>query len=108
MSKLHLTSHVRERLTGKRPLMSELALEKIAQIIANKVDQFDPNKVHQVAVLVKRYERPFNLGNSEGDCLIIPVDIRKRTIPTCFLRYARQGKPRMAQVMIDIKGNRIG
>lgn len=108
MSELKLTSHVIERLTGSRPLMSELTLQKLAKVIAHKVDQFDPNSIHQVAVLVKRYNKPINLGNSEGDCLIIPVDIRKRTIPTVFVRYHRQGKPKMAQVMIDIKGNVIG
>jgi hypothetical protein len=108
MSELKLTSHVIERLAGSRPLMSELTLAKLAQVIAHKVDRFDPNKIHQVAVLVKRYDRKFQLGNSEGDCLIIAVDIRKKTIPTCFLRNHHQGKPRMAQVMIDIKGNVIG
>lgn len=109
MSELRLSKHaVIDRLCGNRPLMSELTLQKLARVISHKVDRFDPNKIHQVAVLVKRYNKPFRLGNSEGDCLIIMVDIRTRCIPTVFLRNAFQGKPKMAQVMIDIKGNQIG
>jgi hypothetical protein len=107
MSELTITHHVIDRLTGIRPLMSVSTLHKVAQHISEIVDQFDPNTIHQVAVQVHTFDTPRKLGKSEGDCLIIPVDIRKRTIPTCFLRYARQGKPKMASVMIDMNGNII-
>ena len=108
MSTITLTSHVVERLTGIRPLMSVSTLQDIAKHISAKVDRFDPNRVHQVAVKVYQFNEPRKLGNSEGDCLIIAVDIRKRTIPTTFLRNERQGRPRMAQVMINLNGDIIG
>ena len=108
MSTLSLTSHVVERLTGIRPLMSVSTLEKIAKHISHKVDRFDPNSIHQVAVKVYQFKEPRKLGNSEGDCLIVAVDIRKRVIPTAFLRNERQGKPRMAQIMINLNGDVIG
>ena len=108
MSTLTLTSHVIDRLTGTRPLMSLELLHEIAQHISTKLDRFDRNSVHQVALKVYTYDDTMQLGNSYGNCLIIAIDIRKMVIPTAFLRNEWQGRPKMAQVMINLDGEIIG
>ena len=71
MSTLTLTSHVIDRLTGTRPLMSLELLHEIAQHISTKLDRFDRNSVHQVALKVYTYDDTMQLGNSYGNCLIV-------------------------------------
>jgi hypothetical protein len=94
-------------MTGNRATFTKSMLDEIVRRIIPLLSEFDPATIHQVAVQIVKLPRPIKLGKSEGDCLIFAVDIRKMVIPTAFVRYQRQGKPKMAQAYIDLDGQKL-
>jgi len=104
MSTLTLSNHVIHRMTGNRATFSKPMLDEIVRRIIPLVEKYNPDDIHQVAVQIVRLPRAIKLGNSVGDCLVFAVDIRKMVIPTAFVRHSWQGKPKMAQVYIDLDG----
>lgn len=107
MSTLKLSTHVIEQMTGNRATFSMAMIEQIRDLILPLLSKYDPAEIHQVAVQIVKLPRAIKLGYSEGDCLIFAVDIQKMVIPTAFVRYERQGKPKMAQVYIDLDGQEL-
>lgn len=107
MSTLTLSQHVIYRMTGNRASFTAEMLNEIVRRIVPLLSDYDPAKIHQVAVRIVKLPRAIKLGKSEGDCLIFAVDIRKMVIPTAFVRYEWQGRPKMAQVYIDLDGTEL-
>ena len=107
MSTLTLSNHVIEQMTGNRATFTMAMIEQIRDLILPLLSKYDPAEVHQVAVQIVKLPRPVKLGYSKGDCLVFAVDIRKMVIPTAFVRYEWQGKPKMAQVYIDLDGREL-
>lgn len=106
MGTLTLSRHiVRDHLNGDRPLMSEALMLDIVKHASTLVGKFDPDYIHQVAIVLFEYDEPQVLGRTEGDRLILTVDIRTRIATTVFLRNTFQGKPKACQRMVDMEGN---
>ena len=104
MSAIYVSPHVYSQL-AERAKLDRNAVNQLARIVKPLVAKFDPKNVHQVAVQIVKLPRAIQVGYSKGDCLIVTVDIRTRTITTSFVRYQSQGIPKMAQVYIDLDGN---
>ena len=105
---LRISSHIiHDHLNGDRPLMSQDLMLDVVKHCETLVSRYDPRVVHQVAVVLFEYDEPQVLGRTEGDRLVLAIDIRTRVATTVFLRNTWQGKPSACQVMIDINGNEI-
>lgn len=108
MSTLRLTTHFIDQMTKDRFNISHENLIKLAEFIAPLAARFNPADFEQVAVMVSDFNGKVLTAKdntSKGDCLILAVNIRRGTIPTGFLRFKSQGKPRLAGVLIDLDGN---
>jgi len=102
-----ISKHCYDHLSGDRPVMKPEVLARCVARLEPVFNRFDPETVHQVAVVIYRYATPKTLGYSKGDWLVLAVDIRTRKACSLYLRYSHQGKPAMAQVYVDAAGNPI-
>ena len=102
----HLSTHVINHLSGgDRKFLSVELLTQVVNLVSQHLDKVNPNKTHQVAVVLGEYSKPVKIGNTYGSRIIIAVDVRKRTVCSIFARHICQGKPKACQIMIDLEGN---
>ena len=107
MSTLRIASHMKVQM-AERANLDENSLIQFAKIITPLVEQYDPKRIHQIAVEIVQLPRPVTVGYSQGDRLIFTVDIQTRIITTGFVRFREQGCPLACQFMINLNGEIIG
>lgn len=105
---LKITHHVMQQLE-KRPFVKPETFVKLVKFIleplAAEYTHLTDGIHGQLAIVLGAYDKPVKIGKSQGDRVVVAVNMERRTIPTIFARFEHQGKPKNAAVMIDLEGN---